>query len=394
MQQGIVQSEFENRRLALYLAGLTDREPGGADQPFSSQDTVTIGARESPNRVKRKLQQIFEGAIDRRYEAYCREAQVFFASVDATAAFSVYAGDNRTRFGSPTIVKSRLLADRDSFGVLLPLNRMRHWSEVVGLSQRDRPYHEKNDTLVWRGVTTGAFFEQADVGVARSRRHLAELESLSPGIDAKFTSLVQQGTAPDPALVARVQARMAPPLTIEEQLASKFLLSLEGNDVASGLKWMMASNSTVIMPKPTCESWFCEGELVPWVHYVPVRHDLADLNEVYAWCLSHDDTCHGIAQAGRAYAAQFVDGERELALARAVVRGYLRCSDVTLEYPLSERLRQRLNGRSLDREFAQLRGWLDALGEGLGAVPEQLDTRDAGYHAGGVAGDAGDVDRL
>ena len=38
----------------------------------------------------------------------------------------------------------------------------------------------------------------------------------------------------------------------------KFILCIEGNDVASNLKWVMSSNSVAVMPKPKFESWFME----------------------------------------------------------------------------------------------------------------------------------------
>jgi len=42
-----------------------------------------------------------------------------------------------------------------------------------------------------------------------------------------------------------------------------------GNDVASGLKWMLASNSVVFMPPPRVETWAMESLLqVFWCHMV------------------------------------------------------------------------------------------------------------------------------
>ena len=44
----------------------------------------------------------------------------------------------------------------------------------------------------------------------------------------------------------------------KELLKHKYLLSMEGNDIASGLKWMLLSNSVVFMAKPEHESWAME----------------------------------------------------------------------------------------------------------------------------------------
>ena len=40
--------------------------------------------------------------------------------------------------------------------------------------------------------------------------------------------------------------------TIREHLDYKFIIALEGNDVASNLKWVMSSNSLAVMTRPTC----------------------------------------------------------------------------------------------------------------------------------------------
>ena len=45
----------------------------------------------------------------------------------------------------------------------------------------------------------------------------------------------------------------------EQLMRFKYVLSLEGNDVATDLKWRMAQNSVVVMPRPTKETWLMEG---------------------------------------------------------------------------------------------------------------------------------------
>lgn len=65
--------------------------------------------------------------------------------------------------------------------------------------------------------------------------------------------------------------------TIREHLDYKFIIALEGNDVASNLKWVMSSNSLAVMTRPTCETWFMEGQLIPDYHYVEVKEDFLTL---------------------------------------------------------------------------------------------------------------------
>ena len=69
----------------------------------------------------------------------------------------------------------------------------------------------------------------------------------------------------------KIKNRLRP----EHLLRYKYLISIEGNDVASNLKWLFASKCLILMPKPTCETWFCEGLLEPWVHYIPLENNLS-----------------------------------------------------------------------------------------------------------------------
>ena len=65
-------------------------------------------------------------------------------------------------------------------------------------------------------------------------------------------------------------------LTIREQLKYKYILSIEGNDVSSGLKWQLYSNSVVFMRKPKIVSWAMEDKLEPYVHYIPIKDDFSE----------------------------------------------------------------------------------------------------------------------
>jgi hypothetical protein len=47
--------------------------------------------------------------------------------------------------------------------------------------------------------------------------------------------------------------------------------------------------------------WYYD-RLEPWVNYVPVRADMADIEEKIAWCRSHDAECRRIAEAGKSLA--------------------------------------------------------------------------------------------
>uniref|UniRef100_A0A7S0B2S3 Glycosyl transferase CAP10 domain-containing protein n=1 Tax=Minutocellus polymorphus TaxID=265543 RepID=A0A7S0B2S3_9STRA len=85
-------------------------------------------------------------------------------------------------------------------------------------------------------------------------------------------------------------------MTIEEQLRYKILINLEGNDVSSGLKWMLLSTSVVLMSPPTRTSWAMEELLEPFVHYVPLAENGSNAEEMVRWILDNDEKAQRIAE--------------------------------------------------------------------------------------------------
>ena len=155
-------------------------------------------------------------------------------------------------------------------GILLPLNSRRHWNlgNVTDLRMAV-PWGSKRSEVTWRGSTTGS-------GLRRDF-----VRALASEHDVRFNAVVQgrEDWVDDRYLDRRARSR-------RELLAYRYLLVLPGNDVATGLKWALASNSVVLMPDPTKETWLMEGLLRPWVHYVPVNHP-RDVAPRLTWLRTH-----------------------------------------------------------------------------------------------------------
>jgi hypothetical protein len=99
-------------------------------------------------------------------------------------------------------------------------------------------------------------------------------------------------------------------------------MSLEGNDVASNLKWVMSSNSIAVMPRPTCESWFMEGKLIPNYHYIEIKSDYSDLKERLAYYIVHPEEAEAIIRHAHEYVDQFRDRKREHLISYLVLKKY------------------------------------------------------------------------
>jgi len=89
-------------------------------------------------------------------------------------------------------------------------------------------------------------------------------------------------------------------------LKYKVVIVLEGNNVASGLKWALASNSVLVMPPPTIASWAMEELLEPWVHSMTnlktLKRSVVGTGQLPccpSYCCSSEPVDDGIARTSR-----------------------------------------------------------------------------------------------
>ena len=115
-------------------------------------------------------------------------------------------------------------------------------------------------------------------------------------------------------------------MKIEEHFSYKYILALEGYDVASALQWIMASNCIPVMPRPTTEGWLMHGALIPGIHYIEIADDFSDAEEQIAYYNSHPDEAKQISEASKEWARQFEDKKRESIISYLVAERYLMLS--------------------------------------------------------------------
>jgi hypothetical protein len=210
-------------------------------------------------------------------------------------------GDVRQSPTIPTIVKARpILESGNSNGILLNLNKIRHFKFPTD----PIPFSAKRDVLVWRGTAT-----------QQNRIRFLEKFYQHPNCDVGHSSK------------AKTKGPWNKPfLPIKEQLKYKFILSLEGNDVATNLKWILNSNSLCFMPKPKNETWFMEGTLQPDIHYVCVNDDFSNLEEKLNHFTQHPESALAIIRCAKAHVRQFFTPNLEDAIAFNVLLSYFQSS--------------------------------------------------------------------
>ena len=199
----------------------------------------------------------------------------------------------------------------------------RHFGPLNEIPVSDRPWHTKLNMAVYRGALTG--MNKATVNHPDSESSTDEEEILwcqlvprcnlvlqhgtSTLVDAKLTKVpfvtgVTEGDRVKPVLNGVTMEGES--MNYHDMLQYKAIIMLEGNDVASGLKWALFSNSVVMMSKPTCTSWAMEELLRPYVHYIPLKDDLSNVEEQVQWMIDHDVEAEQIANNGRLWMTDLV----------------------------------------------------------------------------------------
>jgi hypothetical protein len=208
--------------------------------------------------------------------------------------------DQRSEPTDPTFVKCRPVSNENENYVLLKLNSCRFYD-----FDRDKiVFTDKSNKAIFRGPCHKT----------HRKEFIKKCYGL-PNTDIGDTRKAVEGEEFFRAFTTR-----------EEQLKNKFIISIEGNDVASNLPWIMASNSLAFMTKPKFEGWFMQGRLIPNHHYVLLQDDFSDLEEKIGYYSSHTDEALGIINNAQNHVDQFFDKKRELMISLLVLEKYFRLS--------------------------------------------------------------------
>jgi hypothetical protein len=116
-------------------------------------------------------------------------------------------------------------------------------------------------------------------------------------------------------------------MTLNEQLKHRYVLCIEGNDVATNLKWVMSSNSIAVMPQPVYETWYMEGRLIPDVHYIQIADDYSDVVDKLNFFNNNPSAAQKIIEAQHQWVNRFLDPKIELMTEIAVADRYFKLTN-------------------------------------------------------------------
>lgn len=199
----------------------------------------------------------------------------------------------------PSIVKSRPISDDNQNSVLLNLDKRRHFVFV----NDSKNFIQKKNILIGRGA------------VYQTHRY----DFYEKYFGHPLTDLGQVNK-----IGAKPEVWYKPKISLSAHLDYKFILCLQGNDVATNLKWVMSSNSIAVMPKPTVETWFMEGKLIGGKHYIEIKSDYSDLEEQLNFYINNPEKCQEIIKNANEHCGQFFNKDVEDLCSLKVLQRFLK----------------------------------------------------------------------
>lgn len=214
----------------------------------------------------------------------------------------------------PTFVKSRPKKNYYK-SVLLPLEDLYLFSNELHKIKNDISFEKKKNGIVWRGANSGFSNEKHRANrydlVSKFYNH--KNKNFNIGFSYMNYNKIEQ---------EKNNNFIKGLLSIEEQLKYKFILSIEGNDFATNLLWILLSNSIPICPVHYIETWSMETKLKPWIHYVPIKNDFSDLEKNFQKISKNKKLCNEILLNKKLFAFQFLDKEKEMNIIKQTIELY------------------------------------------------------------------------
>lgn len=170
-------------------------------------------------------------------------------------------------------------------------------------------WKNKKEIAIFRGSATGCYIDNKNI-----RIKAMELSKKHPDLlDSGITSLNRKiKKEKDKELNIISNIKKSNFITNDEKAEHKYILNLDGHVSAFRLgQELSIVNSIVLIPQTKFKLWF-SYLLKPYVHFVPVDHDLSDLISKIKWCKQNDNKCLEISKNGNEFYSKYLTRNGQL----------------------------------------------------------------------------------
>uniref|UniRef100_A0A0B6YAE1 Glycosyl transferase CAP10 domain-containing protein n=1 Tax=Arion vulgaris TaxID=1028688 RepID=A0A0B6YAE1_9EUPU len=189
--------------------------------------------------------------------------------------------------------------------------------EMMGRVSLDIFSTQANTGPKWDNKTEAAFWRGRDS--RKERLNLVELSFKYPDlIDARLTNMFFF-----PKNVTKY-GELVEHVSIFDFFKYKYQVNIDGTVAAYRFPYLLAGDAVVFKQESDYYEHFY-SELEPYVHYVPIKHDLRDLIEKIRWAQENDETVKNIAVNGQQFAREHLTPADILCYHVRVFEQYAKC---------------------------------------------------------------------
>jgi hypothetical protein len=176
--------------------------------------------------------------------------------------------------------------------------------DKIGMPITD--WSKKKDIAVFRGGPTGCGISKD----TNQRLKLASLKSekLDVGIVENKSATFKFDPVEGLSTLQTDQKKVGFLDLITEQSSYKYIVHVDGNVVAYRLLKSMLTGSLILRVQSEYIHW-ADHLMEEGKHFISVKSDLSDLNEVLDWCSKNDSKCRKIAEQGMKFATRVLNTE-------------------------------------------------------------------------------------
>jgi hypothetical protein len=171
------------------------------------------------------------------------------------------------------------------------------------ISDNDRVYwNNKKETAIFRGSATGSVEFKNNQRLQITKLDY-EWQITKPGLlDAGIVSWNARDkidsnltiTYIKPSIMHDIDIFLKPRIPMNKQLSYKYIINIDGHSATNRFSYLLQSGCLIL----NVESYYVIGNqrwydhlIKPYVHYIPIKYDLSDLEEKIIWCRNNDIKC-------------------------------------------------------------------------------------------------------
>ena len=151
-------------------------------------------------------------------------------------------------------------------------------------------WQDKIDIAVFRGASTGSGIDEN----TNMRLKISLMSTQRPDlINAGITKWNLRPRITNDMILDTINIdkfKLVEYMTPKDQSKYKYIVNIDGHSSAFRLALELSMKSVILLVESKYKLWF-HDYLKPYVHYIPIKADLSDLEDKIIWCRENDSKC-------------------------------------------------------------------------------------------------------